>query len=184
MLVTGGPFPLMSSNRPAHELSSRGVPQSWLEAEKDSPSGDSGALFGGEFSALVERRQSHAGTLFLGGLLAMVIVGPLWYLGEATGLADIPWIAAVAGCLVGLIVRLTCSAADSGPRLMLALNSFVIVAVAVSVVAAFVDVGEIYGAATTMANYEFYLQARFRNLHRLAAHAIGMVAAAYLGRSG
>lgn len=184
MLDTGGPFPLMSSNRPAHDLSPRGVPQSWLEAEKESPSADGGALFGSEFSALVERQQSHAGTLFLGGLLAMVIVGPLWYLGEATGLVDIPWIAAVAGCLVGLIIRLTCSVADSGPRVMLALNTFVLVAVAVAVVSAFVDVGEIYGAATTMANYEFYLQARFRNMQRLAAHGLGLVAAIYLGRSG
>ncbi len=174
----------MSSNRPTHELSTRGVPESWLQAEKESPTGESVSMFAGEFSALVERKQSHAGTLFLGGLLSIVIIGPLWYLAEATGLANFPWIAAVAGCLVGLLIRLSCSAADPGPRVMLAVNSFVLVAVAVAAVSAFVDVGEIYGAATSMANYEFYLQARFRNLQRVAAHGVGLVAAVYLARSG
>ncbi len=174
----------MSSNRPSNELSTRGVPQAWLEAERDSPTGEGVSTFAGDFSALVERRESHAATMFLGGLLAIVIIGPLWYLAEATGLVDVPWIAAVAGCLIGLVIRITCSGADAGPRVMLAVNSFVLVALGVAVVSAFVDVGEIYGAATTTANYEFYLQARFRNMQRVAAHAVGLVAAVYIGRSG
>lgn len=173
----------MSSNRPTRDLSTRGVPQAWLDAQRESPTGDGSAL-GAEFHALVERQASHTGTLFLGGLLSVVIAGPLWYLAEATDLADTPWLAAVAGLVIGLIVKLSASAAGSGPRAMLAINSFVIVAIAVAVASAVVDVGEIYGAATTMANYEFHMQARFRNVYRIIAHVAGLGGAAIVARTG
>jgi len=175
----------MPSNRPIHDLSARGVPQSWLDAQEDSPTQDLGAFVAGrDFQGLVVRRRSHGGTLFLGGLLATFIVGALWYASEAMDLVNSPWIAAVGGLAIGLVIRVACAAAGRGPRAMLAVNSFVLVAIGIAVGSAFVEVGQVYGAATSIANYEFHMRARFGNTTQLLAHAAGLVAAPVVARLG
>lgn len=125
----------------------------------------------------------RAAPLVLGALLAVAVAGPSWYLAEVAGLPYTPWYAAMAGVAIGFVVRIAAAKATASARATTAFNVFVLVAVGVAALRAVYDVDAVYGAASSMANYQFNLRVRFSDTTRLISHIIGIVSAGVIGRS-
>lgn len=172
----------MNQNKPLHDISMRGAPEEWLEAERQSP--QDGSFSTREtrhrFRLLPSGPRADSFSVAFGALLSAVLAGGLWYVGETIEALNGPWISVAVGIMLAVLLRVTSGRLPGSLRAGIALSVYVVVAILVAFVLARIEVTDIYGEMATAANYEHNLKARFTDPILLLSYGVGAAAAWFL----
>lgn len=168
-----------TSDAEARDLSMRNTPKEWFEAEQESPQDPEWAKSRVKTSHTVAPipRKVGAGTLFLSGVVAILVTGAAWAAAELLGLFETPWLTIPAGILIALIVRAGCGRDDPEGRATASAIAYVITLLIVLGVLTRQEIHEVYGNTTDVILLEQNLfRRRFSGLDQLAAYVIGWAA--------
>lgn len=160
----------------ARDLSMGSTPPEWFEAERASPQAP-------EFSAkrvkmnntiAVLPRKINAASLFLSGLVAVLVTASAWVAAEMLGLFESPWLTVPAALMIALIVRAACGRDDAEGRATVASIAYMITLLIVLGVLTRREIYEVYGNTTDVHLIEENLfRRRFSRLDQLVAYVIG-----------
>ncbi len=158
------------------DLSMRTTPKEWFEAERDSPQDPAWAKQRVKVNHTVAPipRKVNATTLFLSGLVAILITGAAWSAAELLGLFESPWLTIPAGLLIALIVRAGCGREDPGGRATVGGIAYLITLLIVLGLLTRREIFEIYGNTADVVILEQNLfRRRFTGVDQLAAYVLG-----------
>lgn len=169
----------MSGQRPTYDLGVENLPESWLQAEIDSPANDGVTPQQGEKRRMVMPKGHRTSplTILLSSLLGACVAGVAWYLVARFDVYDGPWAAIPVGAAIAVIVRASCGAGDVPVRAMSSFLSYLAVLLAVVVFLTWGDVSAIYGEVGFGAYEDFLVENRLRRLDHVAAYLLGAGAA-------
>lgn len=165
-----------NSEADAHDLSMSKTPREWYEAEEQSPqdSGFSAKRVKPTTTVAVLPRKVNAASLYLSGLVAVLVTSSAWAGAEMLGLFGTPWLTVPAGLLTALIVRAGCGRDDAQGRATVAAIAYLITLLIVLGFLTRREIHEIYGDTTDVLIIEENLfRRRFSRIDQLAAYAIG-----------
>ncbi len=158
------------------DLSMSRTPRSWFEAEQQSPQDShwSNRRVKPKNPVTVLPRKVNTASLFLAGLVAVLVTGAAWATTEMLGLFGSPWLTIPAGMLIALIIRAGCGRDDAEGRATVAAIAYLITLLIVLGLLTRREIHEIYGNTTDVLIIEENLfRRRFSRLDQLAAYAIG-----------
>ncbi len=163
----------------SHDLSMRSTPKEWFEAERESPQDPEWAktrVTTGHTVNPIPRKASPA-SLFLSGVVAVLLTGSAWSAAELLGLSETPWLTIPAGILIALIVRAGCGREDAEGRATVSAIAYLITLLIVLGLLTRREIFEIYGSEADVVILEENLfRRRFSRVDQLAAYVIGWAA--------
>jgi len=160
----------------SYDLSMKGTPIEWFEAERESPQDLALAAARKKSAATVAPilRRADGGTLLLSGFLAAVVTGGAWMAAELLGLFGSPWLAVPAGILMALIIRAGSGGADPDARSTVAAIGYLAMFLVVMTLLTRREVHSVYGDNSDIFLLEENLfRRRFNRIDQLAAYSIG-----------
>lgn len=160
----------------ARNLSMSTTPREWFEAEQESPQDPawSANRVKATTTVAVLPRKVNAISLFLSGLVAVMVTGAAWAAAEMLGLFGTPWLTIPAGLLIAMIVRAGCGRDDAEGRATVSSIAYLITLLIVLGVLTRREIHEIYGNSTDVLILEENLfRRRFSRVDQLAAYTIG-----------
>lgn len=165
------------SNDQQLDMSVKDAPESWLEAEHESPTTPDGRALQKAQAARVPigKRVSLFSTL-IAGLLGGLVGGTAWYLMETQGVGRTPWIAVAIGLLIPVLIRLAAGGADSSIRAGVSLLSYFFTLCMVMFLLTRLELIGLYGEIPSLSGFEQQvLRRRFSRPTDLLAYALGAV---------
>lgn len=161
-----------------YDLSVKHLPESWLQAEVDSPTNQNvTSLTVSERKLIMPTGQRTSPlNVFLSAVLGAFVFGLAWYLLSWFGAYTGPWTAVAVGVAIALIVRIACGPGDIPVRALSSLLAYLTAVIVVLVALTWNDVTGIYGSVEFGTYEEFLVQNHVKQLDRVAAYALGALA--------
>ncbi len=158
-------------------LSVREAPESWRQAEEESPTTNDGRGLQQARAVAVPigKRVSMFSTL-VAGLLGGLVGGTAWYLMETQGISRTSWIAVPIGILIPLLIRVAAGGADSSIRAGVSVFAYFLTICAVMFLLTRQELIGLYGEVPGLQGFEQQvLSRRFNRASDLLAYGLGAI---------
>ena len=171
----------MSGQRREYDLSVNNLPESWIQAELDSPTSNVTATANQQSSKTMPTGlRTSSMNILLSSVLGAFVAGLAWYFVAWTGVYTGPWIAVAVAASIALVVRLACGPGDIPVRALSSVLAYLTVVVGVLVALAWAGVTEVYGEGDFATFERFIIDNRLKRADHLVAYGLGVLVTIHL----